>query len=77
MIHQLKRELADLKRGYKGLGDVSGRLNKIEHKYRLLHQDKNNEAEKFRLKNNELQSKNYQLEIDKMKLEIELKNKKK
>jgi hypothetical protein len=36
LIHNLKKELSELKTGHKGLGNVTSRLSNVEHKYKLL-----------------------------------------
>lgn len=50
VIHHLKRELTDLKTGYKGLAPITQRLSTIEHRYKLLNKDKNADAQKFQAK---------------------------
>lgn len=56
VIHQLRKELAELKQGYKDLGPVTHRLSNVEHKYHLLNENKSEVEEKFKEKDNMYQN---------------------
>lgn len=50
IIHNLKKELSELKSGFRGLGNITSRLSTVEHKYSLMNQDKQIIEETSRIK---------------------------
>lgn len=53
-IRHLKRELASLRSNTTGFIEIKGKLSNLEHRYELLVQDKNQETEKARIKDHQL-----------------------